>query len=113
MPAPSKRDKFSIGNLQYLAPVAMTIARAGILVPSSTSTSQGLWSQVSPGSRCEQHLRSEFLRLGVGPTSQFVSGNSGWKSKIVLNPRTGTRLPSGRVGFYHQDVKALRSAIHG
>src|SRR5262249_31794155 len=68
---------------------------------------------VYPGSRSEQHLCSEFLCLGVSPASQFGSGNSSWKPKIVLNPRTGTRLPSGRVGFYHQNIKSLRGAIHG
>src|SRR6266849_3656382 len=44
---PSKRDKFSNGGFRYSAPVAITIVRAGIRAPFSTSTTYGLRSHVS------------------------------------------------------------------
>jgi hypothetical protein len=46
-PAPFKGDKFSHRGFLYSAPVAITIVRAGIRAPFSTSATYGLRSQTS------------------------------------------------------------------
>src|SRR5215468_7474633 len=112
MPAPSKRDRFSMGNLLYLAPVAMTIVRARILVPPLPRVHKACgrslagfpWRAASalrisaPGCRPDPPVRFQKFRLEI----QDSSRSSNW-NPLVLR----------RVGFYQQDVKALRGAIHG
>src|SRR5437667_8830244 len=65
-----------------------------------------------PRSFGEQHLGTELLRLYVRPRGQIVSGHPRWKTQIVLDPRTGPGLTSGRIGLHQQDVKTFGGTVN-
>src|SRR6516164_6892750 len=60
-----------------------------------------------------QKLCAQPLRLGHGAACEISSAYAGGKSKIVFNPRTRTRLPTGGVPVKQQSAQAFGSAIHG
>jgi hypothetical protein len=74
MPAPSNAAMLSIGSLRYSAPVAMTIARAGIASPPSDldAVRLAIARQLHRLFR-DHHLCAELLRLEVGPPGEVLT----------------------------------------
>src|SRR5215831_14512033 len=60
----------------------------------------------------DENLRSESLRLLERTACELVAGHSGREAEIVLDPRRGARLSSGRMPFDHHDSEPLGRAVH-
>ena len=55
---------------------------------------------------------AEFLCLGVSTPGQFLSRNSGRKTEIIFNFRTGAGLSAWCLGFNYKHVQAFRCAVN-
>jgi hypothetical protein len=60
-----------------------------------------------------RHFGSDLLRLGVGAAHQGATGNPGWKTEVILDPRRRTGLAAEGVAIQHQHRKALGRRIDG
>src|SRR5437016_4646156 len=58
-----------------------------------------------------RHLRSELLCLSDRARGEFLTGHASWKSQIILDLRTGARLPSGCVAFNKESIQSFRGPI--
>ena len=73
---------------------------------------------VSPIDRNLRHferrekLRAQPLRLRHGAACQFAAADAGRKPEIVLDPRTGARLPARGVPVEQQRPQPFRCAVH-
>ena len=94
-------------------PVVASMARVTISRPSSER--ETLVSRVDRHCRDfkrRQKLRAQPLRLRQGAPRQFAAADAGRKSKIVLDPGTGARLPARRVPVEQQGPQPFRCAVH-
>src|SRR5216684_4865804 len=58
-------------------------------------------------------LCAEFLRLNKRARRKRLTGDAGWKSEIVLDPRGGTGLTPERAAIKNHNRETLRCRIHG
>ena len=58
----------------------------------------------------DHHVGAEFLRLDEGPGGQRLSGNSGRKAKVVLDPRARAGLAAESARVEDDDRQALGGA---
>ncbi len=64
------------------------------------------------GAMPDHHLGTEFLRLRDRATGQLLSGDTGWKAKIIFDLRTRSCLSSRRFGFNHERIQAFRGSLN-
>src|SRR5262249_42588834 len=65
------------------------------------------------GTLRDHDVGAELLGLGVRASGQLLARNPGRKSKIVLDSRARSCLPSGRTGLEDQRVESLRGRVDG
>src|SRR4051794_28069781 len=58
-------------------------------------------------------LDAEASRLRDRPSCQIGAAETGWKPKIVLDPRAHPGLAAGRLPFDEDGVQTLRGAVNG
>ncbi len=94
-------------------PVAASMARVTISRPSASV------SRLYPASietrrhfKRRKKLGAEPLRLRQGAARQVAAADAGRKPQIVLDARTGARLPARRVPVEQQRPQPFRCAVH-
>ena len=64
-----------------------------------------------PDTNRNQHVRAEFLRLGVGAAGERLAGNAARKSQIVFNARAGAGLAAEGPRIEHRDRQSFGRGI--
>jgi hypothetical protein len=66
-----------------------------------------------PGRRQQPSLRPELLGLVVGAGSELLARDPGREAEVVLDPRAGAGLASGRGRFQRKHVEPFRGPVNG
>ena len=95
-------------------PVAASIVRVTISRPS-LSVRRLYPPSIETPVDFERHekLGAKPLRLRHGAPRQLAAADAGRKPEVVLDPRTGARLPARRVPVEQQRPQPFRRAVHG
>ena len=90
-------------------PVAMSSARQPISAPSASVKHAGrAFDPHALDLLRRENFHAKTPRLGNRAPGQIRAAEPHWKAEIVLDARTPSRLPAGRLPFNQQRVQAIR-----